>query len=799
MVKLAAVITFLMLSYSLPSYGDIDSEPKSDSGAGSIDATAPTALRSKCIRTRSRCYSPTQYRFLAEPYSLIFRESRDFTNQWGLAAINADKAYANLYLSTGSLTLPPGHGVTVGFIDTGIDRTHSMFKSSNITEQFLFGARDENPFFGSSHGTATASIVIAQPDSLPYIGFQGVAYGARLKMFAIPLGTADPNQPYTPIRLELVRSNDAPYANFLRRVLAQRIDVVNFSFGYQGIIENYSESYIRRNMPQTISALAQSNKREKAILVFSAGNSHGYTCRLGTDNCVMSGHRPAINASSVGVMPGLPVRIPELRGHMVAVIGVNREGYITDYSNACGIAAEWCIAAPSDYVVTAYHGPSSSFISDAYSKGVVYSGENEGISFNSRGTSFAAPFVTGGLAVMKQMFRGQLKNTELLDRLFKTADKTGPYQDSAIYGQGMMDLGAATFPVGTATVPRSSTIGLGVDIHAMNLKMGGAFGDALQISLAGQEIAAFDSLGAPFWYRLDGLTASAVKEFSLTSELRKLLESEPETAGTGSRDSIFTIDGIGQALDQRVERGRWEFGLLRNSTNIEDSFFELAEDAVTLSYTAMKGVTASAFTTSEFAQAKPVSGMTLSWSPTNVPFQFRTGVISEQKTMLGSESAGAFGNLSANSAFVNVRSGFRAGTWQITADAELGIANPKFEEGIIKDASDLTASAFSIVSKRQLASGRTIELEIAQPLRLEKGNAVLSVPIGRTKEGELLRSTLMPRLTPSGRQINFSARWRNTLANGSTLVLDATWMHEPGHDAAAEPEIRLLAGWRHDF
>ena len=795
MVKLAAVITFLMLSYSLPSYGDIDSESKSDSGAGSIDATAPTALRSKCIRTRSRCYSPKQYRFLAESYSLIFRESRDFTNQWGLAAINADKAYANLYLSTGSLTLPPGHGVTVGFIDTGIDRTHSMFKSSNITEEFLTGARDENPFFGISHGTATASIVIAQPDSLPYIGFQGVAYGARLKMFAIPLGYSNPNLPYSPVRLEFLRLDDAASASSLRRILSQGIDVLNFSFGYQGIIENYSERYIRRNIPQTISQLAQSNRREKTILVISAGNSHGHFCTSATDNCVRNG----IDASSVGVMSGLPVRIPELRGHTVAVIGVNQNGYITDYSNACGIAAEWCIAAPSDYVVTAYHGPSSFFKPDAYAEGVVYSGENEGVSFKSRGTSFAAPFVTGGLAVMKQMFRGQLKNTELLDRLFKTADKTGPYQDSAIYGQGMMDLGAATFPVGTATVPRSSTIGLGVDIHAMNLKMGGAFGDALQISLAGQEIAAFDSLGAPFWYRLDGLTASAVKEFSLTSELRKLLESEPDTAGTGSRDSIFTIDGIGQAIDQRFERGRWEFGLLRNSTNIEDSFFELAEDAVTLSYTAMKGVTASAFTTSEFAQAKPVSGMTLSWSPTNVPFQFRTGVISEQKTMLGSESAGAFGNLSANSAFVNVRSGFRAGTWQITADAELGIANPKFEEGIIKDASDLTASAFSIVSKRQLASGRTIELEIAQPLRLEKGRAVLSVPIGRTKEGELLRSTLMPRLTPSGRQINFSARWRNTLANGSTLVLDATWMHEPGHDAAAEPEIRLLAGWRHDF
>ena len=54
--------------------------------------------------------------------------------------------------------------------------------------------------------------------------------------------------------------------------------------------------------------------------------------------------------------------------------------------------------------------------------------------------------VAGGLAIMKQLFRDQLSNTELVTRLFETADRSGVYADAAIYGRSSMDLGAATSP-----------------------------------------------------------------------------------------------------------------------------------------------------------------------------------------------------------------------------------------------------------------------------------------------------------------------------------------------------------------
>ncbi len=41
-----------------------------------------------------------------------------------------------------------------------------------------------------------------------------------------------------------------------------------------------------------------------------------------------------------------------------------------------------------------------------------------------------------------------------------------------------------------------------------SLNLGMALGDGLTRSFAGQEIVAFDELGAPFWYSLDGFAGT---------------------------------------------------------------------------------------------------------------------------------------------------------------------------------------------------------------------------------------------------------------------------------------------------
>ena len=111
--------------------------------------------------------------------------------------------------------------------------------------------------------------------------------------------------------------------------------------------------------------------------------------------------------------------------------------------------------------------------------------------------------VTGGLVVMKHYFRDQLSNMELVARLLATANKRGIYANRATYGQGLMDLAAATTPVGTTRVARGERVdGTGVDLTQTGIVLGNALGDGLTQAFAGQELVAFDDLGAPFWFSL---------------------------------------------------------------------------------------------------------------------------------------------------------------------------------------------------------------------------------------------------------------------------------------------------------
>ena len=300
------------------------------------------------------------------------------------------------------------------------------------------------------------------------------------------------------------------------------IDFLNLSLGVTGIIENYSEEVLREHFEPTVAAIAQEGSEDKIILVWAAGNSNGVKCDIPISQCVDG----AVEASSVDLLQGLASRFPELRANTVGVVAVRPEdGLIADFSNRCGIAADFCLAVPGQHVQVACFGPGP---------------EGEPgfrASIPLSGTSFAAPMVTGGLALMKQYFRSQVSNTDLLARLLETADRSGPYADASIYGRGLLDLGAATSPVDEPVVALGNRVnGPSAALHRTSLQAGPAFGDAFAASLAHRELAAFDRLGAPFWYDAGNFTAAA-SEPSLSARLRDFQRTSAEgpqgSAATG--------------------------------------------------------------------------------------------------------------------------------------------------------------------------------------------------------------------------------------------------------------------------
>ncbi|MDE0030024.1 MAG: hypothetical protein OXU42_11560 [Deltaproteobacteria bacterium] len=87
---------------------------------------------------------------------------------------------------------------------------------------------------------------------------------------------------------------------------------------------------------------------------------------------------------------------------------------------------------------------------------------------------------------------------------------------------------------------------------------------------------------------------------------------------------------------------------------------------------------------------------------------------------------------------------------------------------------------------------------MSQPLRVERGRASLTVPVGRTKAGAVSYDALTAGLAPSGRQMDFAGEWFRPLPRGE-LRLGAVYSHRPGHRRAAAPELTFLGGWRWAF
>ena len=748
--------------------------------------TPPPPPPPACIRTADLgCIEVREYEDERRRIEDAHNSEDSFRNHWGLGAVGADRAWAQIELEHGAGT-EPGSGSTVGAIDTGIDTGHPVFAGKTVTEHFFSGAEDEDGS-ESSHGTAVASVMVARPDdafTASVDGARGVAWGADIAMFA--LRTSSPGPLYNPISPAGLGSADARWKERFDTVInwsnaGRTLDFVNVSVGFQGIIEQFSEQQLRNGLPETIVALAQLGASDKTVFVSAAGNAEGRDCDVNDfasnpDLCADG----TVNARSPEVLAGLPARIAELRGHFVSVAATAEDGTIAPFSNRCGIAADWCLGAPGADIRTAYFGPHPDDDTP----------EARG-AYNASGTSFAAPMVTGGLAVMKHRFRDQLSNTDLVSRLLATADKEGIYADRSVYGQGLMDLGAGTAPVGATSLAYGDRVdGPGVHLAGTRLALGGALGDGLARAFAGHEIAAFDELGAPFWYPLGDL-AGAAPGPPPAARLRAFMAPAAEDLEAGVLRPGFASLSAGGP-------DRLRLGLMEAPPpGTGGGHLSLAGNALTLrAATERGGLEVAAFAAEGWGGPAAASGATLSWRPPGAPVGLRSGLVAERETLLGSRPAGAFGRVSGRAAFAGIEGTLRFGAWRLDAGAELGTVEADARGGILTGVTPLTTSAFALRAERPLAEGTALSFSLSQPLRVEAGRATVSVPVGRTPDGRVLRHSFTARLEPTGRQLDLAAKWRRPLAAGGELRLGAGWALHPGHDAATDPEVSFIAGWR---
>ena len=373
------------------------------------DPPGPPAPRCTSVAD-GRCLADAEFVRARDALAARKVDAGEYALQPAFRLINLPQAHAALELRDG--TTLPDVDIQVAMLDGDLhldSRRPPLLRGVDLSVTHLQTSPGEEPRDTNHAGEVTTMIGgirvagtgAAQPAS-PGAQYTGVA----------PLPGLDIDIYSTPHTVQ--------HAEAIRDVLSgSDPHFVNVSLGEHGMfIENWDEARVRREYGDVIAAVAQASDLDPAVFVFAAGNEHGAPCELGADeNCVVDNSgRGQFNASSPDTITALMVRAAELRDRMAAAVAVDANGVITSFSNRCGAAAQWCIAAPGMDLAVG--------LSDT---GVISTGS---------GTSYSAPIVVGGLALMRQYFREQMTGTDLLRRLYATANKTGRYADADLSGRG---------------------------------------------------------------------------------------------------------------------------------------------------------------------------------------------------------------------------------------------------------------------------------------------------------------------------------------------------------------------------
>ena len=394
-----------------------------------------------------------------------------------------------------------GAGAVVAVADTRLNTTHEVFAGKpsgtvTVDSNLPTGSVPSSPSF-DDHGSTVAGIIAGQSST-----FIGVAPGASLIF-----GTF---------------ANDTTLTSVTDQARLAGAVALNNSWGFDSTpisTTGFQAQFSTASAQAYLTALDQ--YAANGVVVFAVSNNDTHTHATLMD--ALPYIRPSLEAGWIAV------------GNAVPTMSGGNVSSVQMLSADCMEAARWCILADGAWNGATSFVPGTSIPS------------NTSYDFGT-GSSFAAPQVSGALALLSQAFP-TLTPHELRVRLLASADNQFFTPDATVelatgfnkgysykYGLGFLDIEAALLPIGPTQMSLPGGAVQATDQPA--LITGAAMGDAVALSLSKVDVVVTDILDAPFKMPGEALASTVMPTPLSQTLLAKSLNTNLTYARTAQDSAI---------------------------------------------------------------------------------------------------------------------------------------------------------------------------------------------------------------------------------------------------------------------
>ena len=629
------------------------------------------------------------------------------------------------------------------------------------------------------HGTHVSGIISAVKNGS---GIHGVAQNVEL----------------LPIRYDFA----GDLINPIKTAVDNGAKVINASFGTTS--DDYYNAAMGTSVWKTLndhdlSGYEYLAQKKTALLVMAAGND--------------ANSEPSMEA-------GAGLHVEGLEDVMLTVVATKASdpAEIASYSNKCGSASSYCLAAPGG----------------DEDLGIISTVDNNNV-VELMGTSMATPVVSGSAAFLWGVYPN-LKASDVASILLETATDIGVAGIDNIYGHGLLNLNdAVNKPLGAKVLATTNSVnGEKIRLTESNLRIPASLRTQILKALPAS-VSVLDKYERSFQVPTKSFVKSAIhnpvtfrnklKRFA-SFEMKRHVQSTSgisfgfiETTnkksdfGVGELDVSFNFDKNNlrfyfiEDTHHLSEKGKMAkinpFTKMNNAYGIEDQIKITDKLKIKANFVSGENAFYETDLDKDYAFDKQVFAFDteLNYQPINgLSIGFSAGTLYEKDSLLGLNGSGAFDVQNSQTYYFGLSAELNPiPNFYLTGSYYLGLTKKEKQTAFLST-SDLHSEGFSIDAYYQLSDSDYLGLSLTSPLRIKKGYAIFDLPTGRDYYSDTVyRESYVSELKPDARELDYALYYGKQINSQMQFKTQGGVRVHPNHQKDADNDYQLLFGFDWKF